>query len=888
MAEKKTKLNDIPIKFRSRFADIPKDPNATKYDREGNPDWSPNYILPEGSNYVPPASLKGIFQSEVNLQKFANPYATGATAGTINRYEKDVRRMDTRWKSKEEYDQYVRENIRTDDYGPQSGVEGMLPEMAAALGISAVIAFGANHLNELRHFVNDKSKSSSTADVAKQLAKEIKANGHAFIEISAAQAKEIRKRFPDIAFLDTASIKKEANVDTFFRGDDANKLIDLVDEITPLSVNEVSISERSSSFLKKHLLSLSKPGTGMETPDGFTPSTAEVETPKDVVVDEILQAAKSQGQTGGVDLDNPGPTVRKATPLASTPETLRTKEGLINRNGSISFDPPKKPAPIPEIDNRQRFGMPGREGPQQGPLQLIQKGPGFDDMGREDARIIREDSNPNTRYIDKPLADPQGVQDFINQTSGVTNVEPDINPAGLSTEELPLSAEEKFRYAEQRYNDARTVGNKYKRSELNENTWRYLTETQQNSIIKTMEQAGDFEGIQRPKQTKAPKPSYYNQPTTDRGQLKATGNNAALLFNNDRIMDFGMSSYAPGAEFIGPQNLSKATLEAMGAVRMPPAPPSPLTDKARAQRIASEYFDTPTDLTVERTIDRTTAMDVITGRAPDVELPRSQFPDAKFPPSNTMSIRDANRIVPDTVRKAPDIPKPAKPPEVPVVKNGGVSMDSILNLTKPKPGVMGRMPSRRASLAEVAVELAAESLVQPVGDLIFDNALKPLIENIKGEQVPTSASIRELRKYEADYKEQMKVRDALNATQYQGGLNELDDLEGAPPAPQLPPPTPEAKPARRSVRSNERTKSKKQRRSAPEQKPLTVKQQQKLDKDIQERVDKAEQAPAPDKNAEYKRRLKALGPNPTKAERDAVRDYGLAKHAKNFPQLVNL
>ena len=103
MAEKKTKLNDIPIKFRSRFADIPKDPDATKYDRETD-----------------------------NSGAKSSPYEI------------------------------------------EGGVENMLPEMAAGLGIGAVIVFGSAQLNEIRHFINDKSKSSSTADVAKQLAREIK------------------------------------------------------------------------------------------------------------------------------------------------------------------------------------------------------------------------------------------------------------------------------------------------------------------------------------------------------------------------------------------------------------------------------------------------------------------------------------------------------------------------------------------------------------------------------------------------------------------------------------------------------------------------------------------------------------------------------------------
>ena len=40
----------------------------------------------------------------------------------------------------------------------------------------------------------------------------------------------------------------------------------------------------------------------------------------------------------------------------------------------------------------------------QGPLQKVDKGSSFNDLGREDARRISEANNPNTRYINKPPA----------------------------------------------------------------------------------------------------------------------------------------------------------------------------------------------------------------------------------------------------------------------------------------------------------------------------------------------------------------------------------------------------------------------------------------------------------------------------------------------------
>ena len=42
--------------------------------------------------------------------------------------------------------------------------------------------------------------------------------------------------------------------------------------------------------------------------------------------------------------------------------------------------------------------------PIQAPLQKVEKTSSFNDLGREDARRIAEQNNPNTRYVDKPTA----------------------------------------------------------------------------------------------------------------------------------------------------------------------------------------------------------------------------------------------------------------------------------------------------------------------------------------------------------------------------------------------------------------------------------------------------------------------------------------------------
>ena len=42
--------------------------------------------------------------------------------------------------------------------------------------------------------------------------------------------------------------------------------------------------------------------------------------------------------------------------------------------------------------------------PIQAPLQKVEQSSSFNDLGREDARHIAEQNNPNTRYVDKPTA----------------------------------------------------------------------------------------------------------------------------------------------------------------------------------------------------------------------------------------------------------------------------------------------------------------------------------------------------------------------------------------------------------------------------------------------------------------------------------------------------
>ena len=80
--------------------------------------------------------------------------------------------------------------------------------------------------------------------------------------------------------------------------------------------------------------------------------------------------------------------------------------------------------------------------PIQAPLQKVEKSTSFNDLGREDARRIAEQNNPNTRYVDKPtattskrqLSDAMSrqqalVRDAQRQVLGSKAVPP-LNPSG--------------------------------------------------------------------------------------------------------------------------------------------------------------------------------------------------------------------------------------------------------------------------------------------------------------------------------------------------------------------------------------------------------------------------------------------------------------------------
>lgn len=64
----------------------------------------------------------------------------------------------------------------------------------------------------------------------------------------------------------------------------------------------------------------------------------------------------------------------------------------------------------------------------QGPLQQQNtSAPGFNDLGREDARLVREQNNPQTRYVDKPLADKGQLRQQVTRL-GKPQVAPSPTP----------------------------------------------------------------------------------------------------------------------------------------------------------------------------------------------------------------------------------------------------------------------------------------------------------------------------------------------------------------------------------------------------------------------------------------------------------------------------
>ena len=96
--------------------------------------------------------------------------------------------------------------------------------------------------------------------------------------------------------------------------------------------------------------------------------------------------------------------------------------------------------------------------PIQAPIQKVEKSSSFNDLGREDARRIAEQNNPNTRYIDKPAASTSrrqmmdamsrqqaGIRDAQRQVLGNKAVPP-LKPSGtFSAPSVPSQSQLVFK-----------------------------------------------------------------------------------------------------------------------------------------------------------------------------------------------------------------------------------------------------------------------------------------------------------------------------------------------------------------------------------------------------------------------------------------------------------
>ena len=188
-----------------------------------------------------------------------------------------------------------------------------------------------------------------------------------------------------------------------------------------------------------------------------------------------------------------------------------------------------------------------------------------------------------------------------------------------------------------------------------------------------------------------------------------------------------------------------------------------------------------------------------------------------------------------------------------------------------KGGSVHYQPTMRGNLLTAVVGVATDMLVQPVGDAVFDNLLSPLTEALTGAPAMTMEEIRRQEELRIKYEQEVALMDAENERIYQQQLAQerMPIGEGeAPNAPILPPMPSERvtatpKPFPDHLGS--------QVESAPSQKHFGE--------------SSITHSPEVDPNREYKIRRAALGANPSKEDMDAVRDYGLEQHRKNFPYL---
>lgn len=190
-----------------------------------------------------------------------------------------------------------------------------------------------------------------------------------------------------------------------------------------------------------------------------------------------------------------------------------------------------------------------------------------------------------------------------------------------------------------------------------------------------------------------------------------------------------------------------------------------------------------------------------------------------------------------------------------------------------KGGSVHYQPSVRGNLLTAIAGVASDMLVQPVGDAVFDYVLSPLTEALTGAPAMTMEEIRSQEARSIKNEQDVALMDTENERTYKqrrkDALQPIAEGE-APPPPTLPLPTPEALTAAPKPYPNH---SGSQAQSSSSQRHF--------------KGASNTHSPKVDPNREYKIRRDALGENPTQEEMDAVRDYGLEQHRKNFPHLYS-
>ena len=238
--------------------------------------------------------------------------------------------------------------------------------------------------------------------------------------------------------------------------------------------------------------------------------------------------------------------------------------------------------------------------------------------------------------------------------------------------------------------------------------------------------------------------------------------------------------------------------------------------------------------------------------------PNTRYVDKPSPTTSKNALRDAaarqqamqrnaqrqvlgEQVVPPVKPKG-NFVAPSLPSSPLVFKRGGVHFQ----------------PTMRGNLLTAVAGVATDMLVQPVGDAVFDNVLSPLTEALTGAPAMTIEEIRRQEELRIKNEQEVALMDAENERFYQQRLEDAAApiREGeAPDAPILPP-----MPSETLVDDSQ---------SVARHIPKAHSQSSSEDS----------------RNREYLIRRDALGDNPTQEEMDAVRDYGLEQHRKNFPHL---